>query len=76
MDVDIGVGIHNDITPAATAALVLTVVSLNSNWKIPVGYFLIDTMTGSKRANLVKQCLVKLPDVGVHCVSLTCDGPS
>lgn len=34
------------------------------------------SLSGKERANLVEQCLVCLKDVGVHCVSLTCDGPS
>ena len=51
-------------------------VSLNSNWKVPLGYFLIDGLSASERANLVKTCLLKLSDIGVKTVSLTCDGPS
>jgi hypothetical protein len=51
-------------------------VSLNSNWKVPLGYFLIDGLTASERKNLVKTCLLKLSDIGVKTVSLTCDGPS
>ena len=74
--VDIGVGIQDDTTPPAQDALALMVVSMNSNWKLPVGYFLVNGMSGEERANLVQQCLTRLPDVGVTCVSLTCDGPS
>ncbi|XP_060760936.1 uncharacterized protein LOC132870934 [Neoarius graeffei] len=74
--VDIGVGIYDDTTPLAHDALVLMVVAMNSNWKIPVGYFLINGMSGEEKANLVQQCLTRLHDVGVNCVSLTCDGPS
>ena len=57
-------------------AFVLMAVSLNSNLKVPLGYFLIDGLTASERANLVKTCLLKLSDIGVKTVSLTCDGPS
>ena len=74
--VDIGTEISDDSTPVATEALVLMVVCLNKHWKIPVGYFLINGMSGEERANLVKQCISKLSDVGVQVVSLTCDGPS
>ena len=73
--VDIGTGVKNDSLPAATDALVLMVVSLNSNWKIPCGYFLINGMTGKEKASLVTTCLEKLHDVGVEVVSFTCDGP-
>ena len=51
-------------------------VLLNSNWKVPLGYFLINGLAASERANLVETCLLKLSDVGVKTVSLTCDGPS
>ena len=44
--------------------------------KIPCGYFFVDGLDGSERANLVKLCLEKLHDVGVIVTSLTCDGPS
>lgn len=73
---DIGTGIEDDTTPVAGEALVFMVVSLTENWKVPCGYFLIKGMTGQERANLVKQCIMKLHDIGVRTVSLTCDGPS
>jgi len=52
------------------------VVCLHSNWKVPVGYFLIDGMTGVERVNIVNQALLKLHDVGIIISSVTCDGPS
>ena len=53
----------------------LMAVSINSNWKVPCGYFLIDSVTGKEKANLVTTSLQKLHDVGVKVVSQTCDGP-
>ena len=75
---DIGNGIDDgdDSSPLASEAFVFMAVSLNSNWKVPLGYFLIDGLSASERANLVKTCLLKLSDIGVKTVSLTCDGPS
>ena len=40
-------------------------VSLNSNWKVPLGCFLIDGLAASERANLVETCL--LNDDGPSC---------
>ena len=60
----------------AKDALVLMAVSVNSSWKVPLGYFLIDSMSGKERLNLVRECLHRLHDIGVTTVSLTCDGPS
>jgi len=74
--VDIGNKLEDDSNPIATEALVFMVVAVNSNWKLPVGYFLVAGLSGTDRANLVRQCLMKLYDVGIHVTSLTCDGPS
>lgn len=49
---------------------------LNSHWKIPVGYFLIDGLNSVERANLIKECLLTLHESGVKIVSLTFDGTS
>ncbi|KAL0149559.1 hypothetical protein M9458_055086 [Cirrhinus mrigala] len=74
--VDIGTKIESENIPIATEVLVLMVVCIHDHWKAPVAYFLTHGMTGSERATLVHQCILKLSDVGVKVVSLTCDGPS
>ena len=74
--VDLGTGMIDDSSPIAADALVFMAVALNGHWKLPCGYFLINGLSGEERSNLVKQCLMKLNDVGVNIVSLTCDGPS
>ena len=74
--VDLGTGIDDDSLPEATEALVFMAVSLNSNWKVPCGYFLVNGLTGEEKANLTKDCLTKLDEVGVKVVSFTCDGPT
>ncbi|GFN80520.1 THAP domain containing 9 [Plakobranchus ocellatus] len=74
--VDIGNGIVDDSTPMAKDALVLIAVAVNGSWKIPLGYFVIDGMSGRERANLVKECLHRLHDTGASAIALTCDGPS
>ena len=75
--VDLGNGVEDDdSTPVAKDALVLMVVSVNSSWEIPCGYFFVDGLSGIERANLVKICFEKLHDVGVNVLSLKCDGPS
>jgi hypothetical protein len=38
--IDLGNGADNDSLPMAKEALVFMVVSLNSSWKVPCGYFL------------------------------------
>lgn len=72
--VDIGAGEMENVV--ATQALVFMVVAVNESWKIPIAYFLISSMNGEERANLVRESLIRLHEVGVRVVSLTCDGPS
>ena len=55
---------------------VFMAVSLNSNWKVPCRYFLVNGLTGDEKANLTKHCLIKLHEVGVKVVSFTCDRPT
>ena len=74
--VDVGNGQQDDSAPLAKDTLVLMAVSVNASWKIPVGYFLFDGMSGSERVNVVCECLQRPHTTGVHVVSLTCDGPS
>lgn len=56
--VDLGCGIVDDSLPPAKDALVLMIVAIDDSWKIPVGYFLIDGLTGEERANVIKECLL------------------
>ncbi len=59
--VDLGDGVEDDdCSPVAKDALVLMAVCINGSWKVPCGYFLIDGLSGSERANLVKVCLQRL----------------
>ena len=50
--VDYGIDDDDDSLPEASDALVFMVVSLNSNWKVPCGYFLVNVLTGEEKANL------------------------
>lgn len=74
--VDFGTGVENDSLPEARNVCVYVLVGINMRLKIPVGYFLIDSLTGSERAELTKQCVEKLASVGVEVISLTFDGAS
>lgn len=74
--VDIGSDIleDNDNIRMATNALVFIAVSLNGHWKVPLGYFLIDGLNGSERANLLTKCLEQIKETGANVFSLTFDG--
>lgn len=74
--VNVGTGVSYDTLDVATEVFVLLVVSMKEKWKLPIAYFFIKSLTGSEKANIVRQALIKLKDVGVTITSLTCDGPS
>jgi len=74
--VDIGTGVQDDTLPPATEALVFMIVALNSNWKLPVGYFFLNGLNRTDKANLVKQCVSRLHDLKIVVSSITCDGAS
>ena len=74
--VDLGNRADDDSLPLANDSLVFMVVSLNSSWKVPCGYFFIDGLSGKECANHVMVCIQRLHDIAVSVTSLTCDGPS
>lgn len=74
--VDFGAGIDEpeDRAGLCTQALVFLLVAINGGWKLPVGYFLVDGVTGEQRANLVRMCLSNCYEVSIEVVSMTFDG--
>lgn len=60
----------------ATEAIVIMVICLNEDWKIPVAYHFIDGLCGENRAKIVSECLGMLHPTGINVVSLTFDGGS
>jgi len=73
--VDLGTGAEaDDLTPPATEALVLMVVSLDNSWKISIGYFLIAHLNSNEKVSILINAFQKLDKVGVKTVNVTCDG--
>ena len=65
--VDHGTGIDdNDSLPLAKDALVFMVVAVNSTWKVPYAYFLVNGLSGIEHGNLINICLRKLLEVGLR----------
>lgn len=69
-----GFNADHDGLPKAKDALVFMLVALNSSWKIPIGYFLINRLSSQDKANLLKGCLIMLKNTGINIKSLTFDG--
>lgn len=63
-----------DDVALAKEVFVLMLTCINDYWKIPVGYFFINGISGTQKAILVKQCLQLLEGTGIKVVSLTFDG--
>lgn len=74
--VDIGVEDESDDLLEATQALVIMVTAINGSFKVPIAYFLINSMDALQRTNLVEDALQRCYNVGVRIVCLTTDGPS
>ena len=62
-------------TPAAEA-LVFMATSLNDSWKVPIGYFMINGITGEQQAGLVREALHHLHEAGINIVAFVADGCS
>lgn len=67
--VDFGAPENEDSSTIAKEALVFLLTSLTENWKIPVGYFLVEGVRGSQRATLVNHCLEIAAEHNVDIVS-------
>lgn len=72
--IDYGTNINSDLESLATNALVYMVVSINSNWKIPIAYFLIDKVTACEKANITKLIIHQIQSTGITITNITCDG--
>lgn len=72
--VDMGTGLEGDHLSVAKEALVFLITAINGNFKVPVGFFLVDGVTGLQRADLVKQCLELAHNAGIKIVAVTFDG--
>jgi len=51
-------------------------VSVNENWKLPIGYFVVDALKSAQKVELVRHVLNVLNSTGVKVLSLTLYGCS
>ncbi|KAF4529837.1 hypothetical protein B566_EDAN017934 [Ephemera danica] len=72
--VNCGENIDGDNLPQASQALVFLLTCLNMRWKIPVAYFLINSMDDEQQAGLITKFLELTHETGAHVVSVTFDG--
>lgn len=77
----VNLGINSNTTDVeeplqAKSVLVFMVVALNGHWKVPIGYFFIESLNGEERVSLLEKALELLYDIGIVLHSLTFDGAS
>lgn len=66
----------NNEQEVATEAFVIMVVAVNDNFKLPIGYFFMNKLSGLEKANIVREALRQLAECdNCKILSLTCDGP-
>lgn len=64
---------YSDNLPEARYACVFLLVCVNSNWKIPIAYYLINSFTGAERANIIKLVLAFLNEIDAIVLNITMD---
>lgn len=73
--VDMGQRVTNQgIIPLATEALVFLVAGVSEVFKIPIAYFLIDSLDAAQSAFVTNEIIMRLSEIGVEIASLTLDG--
>ncbi|CAB3997104.1 DNA transposase THAP9 [Paramuricea clavata] len=60
----------------ASEALVFALVGLRSHWKCPIAYFLIDKISATIQAQLLRKALIKTAEIVLKVWCLTSDGTS
>uniref|UniRef100_A0A8C3KQK3 THAP domain containing 9 n=1 Tax=Calidris pygmaea TaxID=425635 RepID=A0A8C3KQK3_9CHAR len=70
--VDLGAGVLDaDEAPLASEAIILMAVGISSPWTAPLGYFLVNSTTGHLLAQLLRQTINKLNNIGVTVLAVT-----
>lgn len=64
-------GINEESESAAEAneCFVMLLTAINDAWKLPVGYFLINCLTGEQKAHLVRICIEMVEETGIKIVA-------
>ncbi|KAL4127097.1 hypothetical protein QTP88_011295 [Uroleucon formosanum] len=63
-----------DNLPYAKDAFVIMVVGMNTSWKVPIAYYLINGISAEEKANIILNCLQVLDTTGIIIKTLTFDG--
>ncbi|NXF74209.1 THAP9 transposase, partial [Sclerurus mexicanus] len=70
--VDLGAGILDaDEAPLASEVIILMAVGISSPWAAPLGYFFVNCTTGHLLAQLFRQAISKLNNIGIMVLAVT-----
>ncbi|NXA13733.1 THAP9 transposase, partial [Sapayoa aenigma] len=70
--VDLGAGILDaDEAPLASEVIILMAVGISSPWTAPLGYFFVNSTTGCLLAQLLRQTIHKLNNIGIMVLAVT-----
>ncbi|NXF04033.1 THAP9 transposase, partial [Smithornis capensis] len=70
--VDLGAGILDaDEAPLASEVIILMAVGMSSPWTAPLGYFFVNSTTGHLLAQLLRQTINKLNNIGIMVLAVT-----
>ncbi|KGL95367.1 DNA transposase THAP9, partial [Charadrius vociferus] len=70
--VDLGAGVLDaDEAPLASEVIILMAVGISSPWTAPLGYFFVNSTTGHLLAQLLRQTINKLNNIGITVLAVT-----
>jgi len=75
--IDFGLGSNTkemDNLPYAIDAFVIIVVGLNTSWKVPIAYYVINGITAEEKANIILNCLKEFEKTEIIIKTLIFDG--
>uniref|UniRef100_A0A2H8TGP6 THAP domain-containing protein 9 n=1 Tax=Melanaphis sacchari TaxID=742174 RepID=A0A2H8TGP6_9HEMI len=63
-----------DNLPYAKDVFVIMVVGLNTHWKVPIAYYLVNGISAEEKSNIINSCLHQLHETGIIIKTITFDG--
>lgn len=67
-------GQYDICSPLAKNALIFMISGVNVQFKIPIGYFFVNYLSGAAKAAIIMEAMYRLNQIGVKLCSVTYDG--
>lgn len=74
--INVGTTVSSNGMSQCKEALIFMLVAHNASWKIPLAYFFCNSMTGSQKYEVVRDCIERVQDTGIKIANITFDGAS